>query len=126
MVASSTFAALRGVPVTPQQLCSYPLVAVEQGTSARSQLDQWFWQQGVFFAPEYSVQTSTLILPFVQHNLAVGVLPELFAAAPLRAGTVFEVALTPPLPTRDILILHRTGTPPSAAARQFVDFLCAP
>ena len=126
VVATGAFAALRGVPVTPEQLCGYPLVAVEQGTSARSQLDHWFEQQGVFFTPEYSVQTSTLILPFVQHNLAVGVLPELFAAAPLRDGTVFEVALTPPLPARDIVILHRTDTLPSAAAQQFIDFLCTP
>ena len=53
-------------------------------------------------------------------------LPALAHAAPLREGTVFEVALTPPLPARDIIILHRTGTPLGAAAQQFIDFLCAP
>ena len=57
----------------------FPIVAVESGTSARGNLDAWFAEQGVTFLPNYSVRTSSTVIPFVEQGLAIGILPSLFA-----------------------------------------------
>ena len=88
-------------------------MAVESGTSARGNLDAWFAEQGMTFLPNYSVRTSSTVIPFVEQGLAIGILPSLFAQS-LLAQEGFFTLDTEPIPARQILLVHRGGSSLSA------------
>ena len=119
-VAGSEYTHLNGRTLSTRELCKYPLITVERGTSARSLIDAWFEEQGAFFEPAYSVRTSTTVLPFVERNLGIGILPTLFAEKVIEEGRIFEVKSERPLYTRKILIIHRKDAPLSVLCKQFL------
>ena len=62
--------------------------------------------RGVTFLPNYPVHTSSTVIPFVEQGLAIGILPSLFAQnLPVQEG--FSALDTEPIPTRQILLVHR-------------------
>jgi DNA-binding transcriptional LysR family regulator len=63
-------------------------------------------------------------LPFVKHNLAVGVLPSMFAEEPIKNGEVFPLQVEKEIPNRDILIVYKENSAMSTICRRFIDYLC--
>lgn len=124
-IAGEDYAHLKNKTLTSQELCSLPLAVVESGTSARRHLDTWFQEQGILFQPEYSVRTSSLVLPFVKSGLAVGVVPSMFAEEPIRHGEVFRLREEKEILPRDIFILYRQNGPMTLLCRRFIEYLCA-
>ena len=114
---------LQNRTLTVDELCRIPIVAVEKGTSARRQIDSWFKEQGVFFKPDYSVRTSSTVLPFVQRNLAVGIVPDLFVKKMLEKKEIFEVKVNKPIPGREIIIIHKDVSQVTSLCRHFIDFI---
>lgn len=125
LIAGPVFGSLKDRSLSLAELCTLPLVTVERGTSARRHLDKWFEEQGILFRPEYSVQTSSLVLPFVRHGLAVGFLPEMFTEEPIRKGEVFALRVEKEIPPREIVIIKPEGANASPVCSQFLDFLQA-
>jgi len=116
-------AGLKDRVLTANEICQFPIVSVEKGTSARGHIDKWFKQQGAFFEPDYSVRTSTMVLPFVQRNLAIGILPDLFAKELLGKKDIFEIQVNEPIPERQIVIIHKDISQVASVCRHFIDFI---
>ena len=109
--------------LTAKELCSLPIVALERGTSHREHVDMWFKSQGAFFKPDYSVRTSSMVLPFVQRNLAVGILPNLFAQELLNQRRIHEIKVEKPIPTQKVVIIHRELALTTVLCRNFIEFV---
>ena len=122
-VAGPQFRHLAEQVLTAKEISAYPLITVERGTSARACIDMWFEEQGIFFVPAYSVRTSTNIIPFVEQNFGIGIIPSIFARNSIAENRMFEIALVRPLPTRRILILHRNNDPLAPLGNQFLNHL---
>lgn len=122
-VAGPAFETLKGRQLGSDELVNYPLITVEKGTSARGLIDLWFQEQGLFFEPAYTVRTSTAVLPFVERNLGIGIIPDLFAKEGLQAKQLFEVTTEKPLHNREILILHKKNVPLSRLCDAFLKLL---
>jgi DNA-binding transcriptional LysR family regulator len=86
LIAGPVFLKQFTEPVTAREIAEYPLITVAKGTSARDQIDRWFAEKGILFQPAFTVNTSSMILPFVKEDLGIGILPEFFAA-PIPEGT---------------------------------------
>lgn len=69
-VAGPRFKSLAGRHLSYDEIFRFPIVAVESGTSARDNPDTWFAEQGITFLPNYSVRTSSTVIPFVEQGLA--------------------------------------------------------
>lgn len=123
-LAGSSFTELKNRKITAEEICKYPLVTVEKGTSARRHIDLWFDEQGVLFQPEYTVRTSTMILPFVERNLAIGIIPYIFAKETIQQGHIFQVALDREIPSRQILIIYKDDSQMSLLCKHFINHLC--
>ena len=122
-ISGPNFDELKGRNITAQEICQYPLVTVEKGTSARRNLDLWFEEQGVLFEPEYSVRTSSMILPFVERNLAIGIIPNTFAQEAIQKGHVFQVYLEKNVPARQILIINKNDAHVPMLCKHFIEHL---
>lgn len=106
--------------LTLNDLISYPLVTVEKGTSARCALDSFFQENGILFEPTYSVRTSTLVLPFVKEDLAIGIIPTSFIEG---EQNLYKINLNCSIPKRNILIANLKGVPLSPLCKCFLDHL---
>lgn len=119
-VAGPNYSELKDRVLSAQEICNYPLITVERGTSARSLIDLWFEEQGVFFEPAFSVRTSTTVLPFVESNLGIGILPTLFTEKPISEKRIFEVKTNKPFYERTILIAYLDDTTLSPLCKRFL------
>lgn len=105
-VAGPRFKSLAGRHLSYDEIFRFLIVAVESGTSAQGNPDTWVAEQGITFLPNYSVRTSSTVIPFVEQGLAIGILPSLFAQS-LLAQEGFFALDTEPIPARQILLVHR-------------------
>ena len=121
-VAGPRFKSLAGRHLSYDEIFRFPIVAVESGTSARGNLDAWFAEQGMTFLPNYSVRTSSTVIPFVEQGLAIGILPSLFAQS-LLAQEGFFALDTDPIPARQILLVHRGEGRASLLCQEFIRLL---
>lgn len=126
IIAGTSFAAIKNKKLTTKELLNYPIVAVEKTTSSRENIDHWFQEQGLFFNPEYSVRTSTLILPFVKRNIAIGIIPSIFAREALLNEDIFEIKLSKPIYSRKIILASNRLNKPTDIAQLFLDHILNP
>lgn len=117
------YAHLKGKKIPLTELLEYPIVTVEKGTSARENIDRWFAEQGILFEPDFSVRTSTMILPFVESNMAIGVIPSLFANNSVEKAGCFEIMTDQMIPARRLAIISRKDEDMSALGKKFSQVL---
>jgi len=121
--AGPNFSQLKNLRMTAEELSRLPLVTAERGTSVRSNIDRWFESQGVLFDPVYSVHTNSSVAAFVLHNLAVGVMPVMFAKEVLKRKGCFALKTEIPISARSIVLMYKKTVPMSGLCRLFVEFL---
>lgn len=121
--AGHSFDRLRDKVLSAKELCDLPLATVETGTAARKHIDLWFSQQGAELRPDFSVRTSSLILPFVKLGLAIGYVPKVFAQEAMDAGEIFPLQTEIPLPQRKIVLLTHPGRPCSSLISALIHYL---
>ena len=117
-VAGTKFKELADRTVTPEEIYQYPFVAVENITAAGQHIVRYFSSHGFFFSPEYSVRTSTSVLPFVEYNMAVGIVPSMFAEPLIKQGKIFEIDVAPQIEPREVILVSKrhSQTPPLSQA----------
>ena len=124
VIAGSRFAELKNRLIEPAELVKYPIVTVEKTTSARNQIDIFFENNNAALKPAYTVRTSSLVLPFVERNLALGILPDMFAREAVDSGRVFKVRMSPGIPGRQILIIFpKDEKDMSELSRMFIRYV---
>ena len=67
--------------------------------------------------------TTDLIVPVVQQNLGIGIVPENFARKALQEKSVFQVHLKQDFPPRQISVVSHQLHPISLAGQQFLQLL---
>ncbi|MDL2293397.1 LysR family transcriptional regulator [Ruminococcaceae bacterium OttesenSCG-928-D13] len=122
-VAGPYFSKLEGCVLTARELSEQPLVMVERGTSARKNIDLWFESQGVLFEPDYSVRTTSNVVPFVQRNLAIGIMPSMFAHNLLEREGFFRVQTEGNIPKREVVLMVQNAKAMSHLCRVFIEFM---
>lgn len=123
------FIASRGFPVDPhrvypiEELADFPMVSIGQENSMRSFIDNWFLEHDILFVPEYTVNSTGLVLPLVKKNLGIGILPSHFVSEDLKEGSIFQVRTTCLPPPRDTYLAVNPSSPVSAIGQAFIRFI---
>lgn len=105
---------------TLAHILEYPIISLAKDMSARKHLDDFFTNQGLYFHPDIELTTTTLIVPFAERNLGVGIVARNFAEDSLREGRIFELEVEPPIPIRKTCILIDKKAPISMASKRFL------
>lgn len=69
-----------------------------------------------------SVKSTGLVLPLIQNNLGIGILPLDYVSEDIRQGKIIQIKMTDLPPSRDIYIATNPLTAPSAIGQEFYKF----
>lgn len=120
-VASSRFGWLKGKIVGLSELERLPTICLEKNTSTRRFVDDFLEKNNVHLAPEFELATSDLIVKFAEKDMGIGCVVRSFAEDSFEKGTLFELMLSKPLPSRKICIITGKETPISQAGKKLLD-----
>lgn len=122
-VASSRFERLLARPVTLDELSREPLVLLEKASNSRKYLDDFAAVYGVSLKPEIELGAHSLLVEFAKIGLGIACVTYEFAAGAIKSGELFEIKLTPPMPSRNIGLISLEGVPLSPAAERFIQIV---
>ncbi len=118
-VAGKAFGAWKDKPLTLQDLRRFPLLLMEEKTVARASLEHFCRYHGVKLTPAVEVNSWDFMKRLVSDGMGVGCIPREYATRRLQEGELFELNVSPSLPTRSVgMALPRNATP-SFALRAF-------
>lgn len=122
-VANDRFSELKGKTIELLELEKYPIICLEENTSARKYIDDFLSKYGTLLNPEFELATSELIVQFAARSLGIGCVVRNFADKLLADKTLFELQLKTPIPQRDICIVTYDKNPISPAGKKLLDML---
>lgn len=103
--------------LTIKQLEAYPLIGYGEQTSSYSFYSDVFSRMGLSFSPDIEAQAADQILPMVKSDLGIGFVPlDFLKKEPTDKLIVPD--MQPPLPSRNVCIIKRSGAPLSIAASE--------
>lgn len=106
------------------ELAKAPLILLEGDSSTRRELDAQAAAQGVRWMPEIELGSLDLLVEFALSGLGVAAAVAEFIAPTLADGTLRQVELSPPMPSRAIGIVWHREVPLPHAARAFIEGFC--
>ena len=101
-VAGEAFSELKGKELTVWDLQKYPLLMLEQNTVARAAIDHYAESLGVSLRPAVEVGSWDFMKRLVTDGMGIGCLPREYAQRRLRDGELFELNVTPAMPSRSV------------------------
>lgn len=123
-VAGSRFSELKNKKLSPEELCSLPLIMLEAISNSRRYVDEFYLTNGVRLEPEIELGSHDLLLDFAAGNLGVSCVVREFSDGYMKSGGLFELdVLSPPPRSIGICTLH--GVTLAAAADRFLEILGA-
>lgn len=116
-VAGSRFLHLKDRQLPYQILEHLPVICLEKNTSTRRYIDSFLKENGVSLSPEFELATSDMIVQFALRNLGIGCVMEDFAKDALTNGSLFKLAFSGEIPSRNFYIVNRKDEALSPAAK---------
>lgn len=114
-------AAARPLPL--EALQNFPLLLLEAGGSTRQYLNDYAALHGITLQPEFELGSIDLLVQFARSGFGLAFVIRNYVQEELRAGTLVEIPLNPPVPERNIGIATLRGVPLSAATKSFLALL---
>lgn len=122
-VAGSKYQSLQGKVLNFSTLEELPIICLEHNTSSRQYIDDFLHTNNVVLKPEFELATSDMIVKFAQRNLGIGCVVKDFALEAIKAGELFELTFTEPIPKRHFCIITSNQNPISTAAKALFKIL---
>ena len=120
-IAGNAFADLKGKRLTVWDLQNYPLLLMEEHTVARTSFKHYCANLGVHLHPKIEIDSWGFMKQLVVDGMGIGCIPREYARNKIAQGTIFELNVEPPLPTRSVGIALPRNTSMSYSLRAFVN-----
>ena len=122
-VAGEAFSELKDKELTVWDLQKYPLLMLEQNTVARAAINHYAESLGAVLRPAVEVGSWDFMKRLVTDGMGIGCLPREYAQRRLRDGELFEVNVTPGMPSRSVgLALAKNASMPFSL-RAFINLV---
>lgn len=122
-LAGNAFAELKGKALSVWDLQELPLLLLEPNTVARAAVDHFAESLGVRLRPAVEVGSWDFMKRLVTDGMGIGCLPREYALRRLRDGELFELNVTPAMPSRSVgLALPKNANMPFSL-RAFINLL---
>lgn len=119
-VAGAAFAELCNREVALSELMEYPLILLDKNTVARTSLETFCSSNGLRLSPAVEVDSWDFMKRLATLGMGVGCLPREYVKRRLLQGELFELNVTPKLPTRAVGVALPADSEPSYAVRTFL------
>lgn len=101
-IAGGKFCELQGRELSIWDLQEYPLILMENETVARTMLNRFCESVGVKFRPMVEVDSWGFMKKLVTEGMGIGCIPREYTRHRLEDGSLVELNVQPPLPTRSV------------------------
>lgn len=101
-VAGKAYSELKNREISFWDLQRYPLLLMEEHTVARTSLNRFCDNLGVKFRPTVEIDSWGFMKRLVVEGMGIGCLPREYTMNKLKDGSLFELNVTPKLPSRSI------------------------
>ena len=105
------------------ELAKHPLVCLEQNSTTRRVLEEFYKSNGVALDPAFEFGSFDVILEAVKAGMGVGFVPRQIAYESLLEKKFEEIHLKEMIPSIDIGILVNKSKPLSIAAQKYLEIL---
>lgn len=92
-------------------------------SNTRNFLNKWLSDNNIDINPKYDVVSFNLVKDMTKMGLGIGYITREFAKKELESGELFELDITPIVPSRQIGIATLKNMIPSFATRSFIDII---
>ena len=104
-VASDKYSELKGKEIEFSSLSNYPLIMLEQKTSTRQEFINFTRSLNVELTPEFELASWKLCVEMAKGGLGIACVPREYIKDELEKGQLFELNVTPKIPTRSIGVI---------------------
>lgn len=108
------------IPLSPQLICTLPLVGVGSESSAGKHILDYFRRAGLYYSPAFTVETSSNVIPFVENSLAIALAPRWVYANSARRNEMRVLNTAFSIPPRKIFLAFSDRHKLSPACRDFI------
>lgn len=94
-------------PISAKELEDVPLILLNENMQFREHIETYFLTHGAKVQPVYEADSSSVLLPFVEHDCGLTFIPRELASSSLAQGKSVEVALKDPIAPRYIAFIAK-------------------
>ncbi len=110
-------------PLTPAALAQLPLIMLEDISSSRQYVENWFREQSVSLSPEIELGSHDLLIEFAKIGLGIACVIREFVPELSDSTALSQVPVTKSIPKRKIGLCFLKNVTLSACARQLIEML---
>lgn len=123
LVGGERYKRLAEVGMELKDLPGYPLLLLEDLSNSRKYIDRYAEDNGVILNPILELGSSDLLISFAQINLGLTYVIKEFTEEALKEKRLYEIPITPPLPKRNIGMVHLKNVTLPHAVRGFIQLI---
>lgn len=123
LVGGERYHALAETGIEIRELPEYPLLLLEDLSNSRRYIDRYAEENGVVLNPILELGSSDLLISFAKINLGLTYVIQEFAQEALAAGGLYEIPVFPPVPKRNIGMVHLKNVTAPHAVKGFVELI---
>ena len=120
-IGGKGFERFRGRSVPLWELQDEPLLLMEPHTVARSAVDHFCTSLGIRFRPTIEVDSWGFMKKLVKEGMGIGCIPREYMLPEAADGSIFEIEVTPAMPSRSVGVALPKNTSISYALRAFLE-----
>ena len=124
-IGGKGFERFRGRQVPLWELQKEPLLLMEPHTVARSAVDHFCTSLGIRFRPAIEVDSWGFMKKLVAEGMGIGCIPREYMQPEAGDGSIFEIEVSPTMPSRSVGVALPKNTSISYALRAFLELFRA-
>ena len=110
-------------PVGFDYLSGFPILMLEQLSSTRRYLDEFFKWNNIDLPVQIELGSLDLLLEFAAAGLGIAAVTKEYASEYLASGKLHVIELLTPIPHRSVGMIYQRNVPLSVAAKEFLKLI---
>ena len=109
--------------ISIHDILNYKIVTQKEPSNTRAFLNEYMKNNGIDFKPDIEIVSYNLVVEFVKAGFGVGYVTKEFIKEELENGELFEIKVTPKIPTRDLGIVTLKNNVLNFASSKFIELI---
>lgn len=105
------------------ELLTYKIVTQKEPSNTRTFLNNYMKENNIDFNPDIEIVSYNLVVEFIKAGFGIGYVTKEFIKEELKNKELYEIKVTPKIPTRDLGIITLKNNTLSYAASKFIEIV---
>ena len=105
------------------EITKYPLILQSKGSATRNFLDDFCLKNNVILQPDMNLTSYSLVMEFTKIGFGIGYATKDYIKEELNSGKVFELNVSPAIPSRGIGVAYSKRNLPNYCTKKFMEII---